>query len=226
MTRPRRLVDFQITVGPSTLQEGERRSANLSLFSTYEPVRLWLKERDVRAPFEKILIGLCAETTFAAISGSVVDGAGVCEVILALDPGAIAAGVINQRWAFGIAEQALIKIQLETGWQSEELVRLLQSRAEQTPPLVHFFDKLRKKDRTSGVECSLWFATQPGRTSVGARVGEVDVTLLSEPGPIFLEDSFPVSRAAIRDGEYRLSDSGGNLLASIPIRKIIETSKA
>jgi hypothetical protein len=226
MTRPRRLVDFQITIGPSTLREEDRRLANLSLFSTYEPVRLWLKERDIQAPFEKILVNLCAEATFAAVHGSVVDCAGVCEVIQALDPGAIATGVGDHRWACGVAAQSLMVIQQETGWERGDLARLIHHQAQQTPPLIHLFDKLRKRDRASGIDGCLWLSTQPGRTVVGARLGEADVTILSEPGPIFLEDSFPVSRAAIRNGEYRLSDSGGNLLASIPINQVLQTRKA
>ena len=52
---------------------------------------------------------------------------------------------------------------------------------------------------------------------VGARIGAADHVLLSNPGPLYLEDSFPVAKSAIRDQKYTLLDKAGNVLASVAI---------
>jgi hypothetical protein len=46
---------------------------------------------------------------------------------------------------------------------------------------------------------------------------ERDVTLLSLPGPLFLEYSFPVAKTAIRGSEFLLLDKTGKVLASVPL---------
>ena len=49
-----RLVDFQIA--PSGLRLDEERALNLALFATFEPVRLWLRERRFVAPLRNIVV--------------------------------------------------------------------------------------------------------------------------------------------------------------------------
>ena len=56
-------------------------------------------------------------------------------------------------------------------------------------------------------------------TQVGVRVGQRDVTVLSEPGPLYLEDTFPVARSAIRGQDFVLLDKNGNSLANVPLDK-------
>jgi hypothetical protein len=51
MSKLVRLVDFQVYARPSGLPNGEQRPIDEGLFTTFEPVRLWLKEHEIRAPF-------------------------------------------------------------------------------------------------------------------------------------------------------------------------------
>ncbi len=67
------------------------------------------------------------------------------------------------------------------------------------------------------MKCVPWMSVRPGETQIGVRVGERDVTVLSTPGPLFLEDSFPVAKSAIRGREYVLLDKAGKVLASLAI---------
>jgi hypothetical protein len=48
---------------------------------------------------------------------------------------------------------------------------------------------------------------------------ERDVTVLSQPGSLFLEYSFPLAKSAIRGQEFVLLDKAGKVLASVPIDK-------
>ena len=59
------------------------------------------------------------------------------------------------------------------------------------------------------MKCVPWLSTQPGETVVGARIGDRDVKVLSKPGPLYLEDSFPVAKSVIRGHEYVLLDKAG-----------------
>jgi hypothetical protein len=70
--------------------------------------------------------------------------------------------------------------------------------------------------------CVPWLSTQPGATSVGARIGDRMVTLVTEPGPLFLEDKFPLARTAVRNGEYLLLSRSGQVLARTPVEPAAE----
>ncbi len=217
MSKLVRLVDFQVGVGSTKLAQDEQRSANLSLFSTYEPVRLWLKEREVRAPFRKIVVSLSDEASFARWHGNVSNVAGICEVMEAVDPTTLVQRAGDHRWVLGVVEHALACIERNAGWRSSELEDFIKAVSERPLPLVHFFESLAQIEKASGVKCVPWLSTQPGETVVGARIGERDVTVLSKPGPLYLEDSFPVAKSAIRGGEYVLLDKAGKVLASLAI---------
>lgn len=43
------------------------------------------------------------------------------------------------------------------------------------------------------------------------------MTVLSKPEPLYLEDSFPLAKSVIREGEYVLLDKAGKALASLAI---------
>ena len=219
MSKLARLVDFQVGVGSTGLALDEERSANHALFSTYEPVRLWLKERVVRAPFRKVVIALSDEATFARWHGNVSNVAGICEVTEAIDLRTLLEKASDHRWVLRIVEHALGCVARSTDWRSEELECFIKAALERPLPLVHFFETLAKVDKVSGTTCVPWFSTRPGETRVGVRVGERTITILSKPGPLYLEDSFPIAKAAIGGGEYVLLDKTGKVLVSVAIDK-------
>ncbi len=82
-----RLVDFQVYAGPSSLSFDDQAVASRALFSTFEPVRLWLKGRKLSAPFRKILIGLVDEATWSRANRRVISALGICEATEAVDVG-------------------------------------------------------------------------------------------------------------------------------------------
>ena len=86
-------------------------------------------------------------------------------------------------------------------------------------PLVHIFTGLEQIENVSGVSCVLWLSARPGETQLGVRLGERDVVILSKPGPVYLEDTFPVAKSAIVGRDYLLLDKTGKTLASVPIDK-------
>jgi hypothetical protein len=88
-------------------------------------------------------------------------------------------------------------------------------------PLVHVFAGLSRIEKESRVECALWLSVRPGETQIGARLGKREVVILSKPGPLFLEDEFPVKKSAIKDHQYILFDKSGTVLASVPIGNLL-----
>jgi hypothetical protein len=70
---------FELT----TVKIGDERTINHALFTTFEPLRLWLKERQIKAPFRKIVVSLNA--AFAAPwNGHVANAIGICQVTEAM----------------------------------------------------------------------------------------------------------------------------------------------
>ena len=59
MRKNARLVDFQVFANSGFA--GEQRALNEMLFASYEPIRLWIKEHEISAPFRKILISVSDE---------------------------------------------------------------------------------------------------------------------------------------------------------------------
>jgi hypothetical protein len=74
----------------------------------------------------------------------------------------------------------------------------------------------------SGAKCIPWLSTRPGETVVGIRIvskkgAERDVPVTSKSGPLYLEDSFPMTKSVIRQSDFVLLDKKGKVLASVPI---------
>jgi hypothetical protein len=46
---------------------------------------------------------------------------------------------------------------------------------------------------------------------------EQDMTLLSRPEPVYLEDSFAMATSAIRGNDFVLLDKADKILASVPL---------
>ena len=66
MTGRVRFSDFQISARAAGLADGDPRALNIALFATFYPVHLWLRERRVTAPFQKLAVTLSDEV----VSGS------------------------------------------------------------------------------------------------------------------------------------------------------------
>lgn len=209
-------MDFQVYARPGGLAS-EQRPVNEALFTTYESVRLWLKEHETKAPFRKVVVTFADETSSARWHGKVSNALGICEVTEAVDMAMLVQKAGDHRWVLGIVEHALGCVERSTGWRSDELWGFIREVSERTLPLVHFFEGLAQVDNASGVKCVPWLSARPGETQIGVRIGKRDVTVLSQPGPLYLEDSFPVAKSAIRGHEYVLLDKAGKSLASVAI---------
>lgn len=92
-------------------------------------------------------------------------------------------------------------------------------------PLVHFFDRVQRKDRKTGARCVPWFSTRPGESRVGVRIGDRDVVVFSMAEPLYLEDDFPLAKAALRGREYVLLDRLDNRLASVDADVVMEAER-
>lgn len=217
MSKQARLVDFQVYARPSGLAEGEQKPLNEALFSTSEPVRLWLKERVIEAPFKKIAIALADEASAARRHGNVSNAIGICQVTEAVDLSTLRRSAGDHRWVLGVVVHALRCVAQSTGWRLNGLESFIAVASQETLPLVHFFEGLAQIDRVADLKCVPWLSTRPGETQIGVRLGERDVTILAKPGPLYLEDSFPVAKSAIRGREYVLLDKVGKTLASTSI---------
>jgi hypothetical protein len=218
------VVDFQIFARAAGGIADDQRSINEALFATYEPLRLWLKERVLKAPFRKLLISFADEAYSAAWHGSVSVAAGICEVTEAVPASLLRQQAGDHRWVLGIVRHALECVAGETGWRSQELEGLVATMAEQPLPLMHVFERLTQEDKITGVKCEVRLAVQPGSTQLGVWLvskGNVEreVALLSKRGPIFLEDEFPLSKSAIRRPDFLLLDKAGKILAKIPLEQ-------
>jgi hypothetical protein len=219
MSKLVRFVDFQVYVLPASLVNGEQRRINEALFAAYEPVRLWLKEQMIRAPFRKIVVSLTDEDSAAQWHGHVSSAAGICEVTETVAMPTLAQKAGDHRWVLGIVQHALGCISQTTGWRSEELESFVAKTMLQPSPLVHVFEGLRKVDRESGVTCVPWLSVRPGETLVGVRVGERSETVVSHAGPLYLEDDFPLAKTAFHEENFVLFDSSGRAIARIAINK-------
>ena len=217
MTRALRVVDFQVSARRAGLVGDEHRIVNEALFSTYEPVRLWLKEREVRGPFRALVVSLADEAAARRWHGLVSNAAGICEVTEAIAVPVMKDNASDHRWVMGLVKHALGGVALMLGWRSEELEDFVESLSASPLPLVHVFDGLARVDDSTGLRCVPWLSVKPGETQVGVRIGDRDVPLVSKPGPLYLEDGFPIAKAAILGRDYALLDKGGRVLASVAI---------
>src|SRR4051812_40065076 len=121
MSKITRLTDFQVYARPTGLVGGEQRSINEALFTAYEPVRLWLKEHELEAPFRKIVISLADYASSARWHGSVSNAVGICEATEAVELALLSRNAADHQWVLGIVGHALSCIAHATTWRSEEL---------------------------------------------------------------------------------------------------------
>src|SRR5262249_9876165 len=152
-------------------------------------------------------VSLVDESWSAKWHGNVSNAIGICEATEAVDVAMLVEKARNHRWVFNIIEHALGCVARSTGWRSEELESFIRAASERTLPLVHFFERFAQVDRVSGVKCVPWLSTRPGETQIGVRFLSTDnaardVTILSNPEPIYLEDDFPMVKSRIRRPDF------------------------
>ena len=170
MSKLLRLVDFQVGVGSANLRLDEQRTANLALFSTYEPVRLWLREREIKAPFRKIVVALSDQATFSRWHGNASNVAGICEVTEAVDVTTLLENARDHRWVLAVVDHALGCVRRSTGWHCDELESFINTSRERPFLLVHVFASLAKTDQASGMRWRALALDQAWRDS-GGRFG-------------------------------------------------------
>lgn len=217
MSRLARLVDFQVYAKPSGLAEDEQKTLNEALFSTFEPVRLWLRERATKAPFRKLAITLADEMSSARWHGNVANAIGICQVTEAVDLSRLRQSAGDHRWVLGIVVHALECVARSTGWRSDEIEAFIKATSLKQLPLFHFFESLALIDSVAGVKCVPWLSTRPGETQIGARIGVRDAIVASKAEPIYLEDSFPMAKSVIRGRDFLILDKSGRELAAVAI---------
>ncbi len=86
-------MDFQVFANSGFA--GEQRALNETLFFSYEPIRLSIKEHEISAPFRKILISVSDEELSKQWHGKVAIAADVCEVTEAVSSAALRENAAN-----------------------------------------------------------------------------------------------------------------------------------
>ncbi|HEY6562382.1 MAG TPA: hypothetical protein VI072_34175 [Polyangiaceae bacterium] len=202
--------------------DSDRRRINHALFTSYEPVRLWLKEHNERAPFQKIVVSLDDKATAGPWQGNVANSGGVCEITEVVDIPTLESRAVDHRWVLGVVQHALGCVSRCVGWQSHELNAAIETLSNKPLPLLHLFRRLARIHEPTGANCVPWLSTQPGETRVGVRLTrpgepEFDVTVISEAGPLFMEDSFPLAKTAFRGSNFVLLDRSGKVLHAVAL---------
>lgn len=217
-------MDFQVFARAQGFAGDEQASINEALFVTYEPIRLWLKEHVVKAPFRKLLVSFADESSFAPWHGSVSTAAGICEVTEAVAPSLLRESAKDHRWVIKAIDHALKCVAQEAGWRSVALEAMLGELSDRPLPLTHFFESLAKAQERSGMKCEPWLAVQPGLSQIGVRLsiadeGTRDAILITKRGPLYLEDDFPMAKSKLEDNEFLLLDKNGKVLARVPLER-------
>jgi len=211
-----RISDFQICA-PSSLALDDGRVINHALFSAYEPVRLWLKENGIHAPFRKLVVSLLDERSSARWHGKVSNVFGVCEVNQAIDVVDLRKSVETNAWVFDVALRGLGCVKAAISWESPELEAFIGLLLQENFPHTHLFENLARTDEKTGVRCVPWLSTRPGETKIGLRIGNRDVDILAKPEPILLEDEFPMKKSELRNGRFLLLDKHSKTLAAVEV---------
>jgi hypothetical protein len=212
------LRDFQVFAGASAAYQ---KPINEALFTTFEPIRLWSRARQITAPFKKLVVVLKDATKFKKWHGDVMVVSGICEVTEAVALEELEHGARDHHWVLAIIKHALGCVAAKTGWRSELLEAYVDELTVASLPLVFEFKALTARDERSGVVCVSWFRTQPGLTEIGVRIqgmGEpCDVTLMRRSHPIYLEDDFPLVATRIKGSNLLFLDKKRNTIATIDL---------
>lgn len=216
-----RLVDLQVSARPAGLSLDQQKAVDESVFPVYEALRLWLKEQRIVAPFKKVLVSLADRRASEKWHGKVMMALGICEVTEAIPLDDLLQNRGQHSWTCSRILDALGHISSQTGWQNKDLTSLVQRLSLRTPPCSHHFSGFSKREK-SGVLCEVVLEADVGITEVkvqfsleGQTIDEAVVA--SRPGPLFMEDDFPVAATRIEGGHFLLVAKDRTVLARVPI---------
>lgn len=221
-----RLVDFQVSVRPAGLSMNQQKEINEWLFPVYEAVRLWLKEQKVLAPFKKIVVSLADRRVSEQWHGKAMVALGICEVTEAVGIDDLTRYRGEHGWTCQRILDALEHVASTVGWNCQDLVSLVHQIATQRPPCFHRFPGLSKRDKT-GLICDVILEADVGATAVKVQFTDdrsqtTHVMVTSRPGPLFIEDDFPVMTTKIDNGTFVLLGRGKQVLAQVRIPTLSE----
>ena len=215
--------DFQISMGPGLGMDRERL-VNLAAFPVYEAIRLWIRSRKLVAPFEKIALRIVDKHS-EALSPYFLrarNAIGICQMEVPVDLKDAVEPFPNYRLYISCALTALNAIREQMNWRCDELDHFVRDvLPEQNPPCNHLFEELVKVD-AAGTRWEVWFKSEYEKSAVVviARRGEqviAERVVASEPGPLYLEDRFPIAKTAVKHGELCLMDKRGTSLAKVAL---------
>ena len=212
------IVDFQILARVPDASSASAKSMNEDLFPSFEPVRLWLRENSVEAPFRKIVIEL--KKGPKETSGRVLIVGGICEISIHFADEPNGDLVRDSNRLGRVVLDACSRIALSTGWDGARLSSAVKHLLARDVPRVHFFASLCRTERKSGIECVPWLSMNYSDYEFGVRIGARDVVVASRQCPIYLEDEIPRMGSAVRSGHFQiLSGPKKVVFASVPIRQ-------
>lgn len=209
------LQDIQIFIPNRGMSRDEQKRVNQNAFASFEPVRLWAKEQQLVAPFKKLVVTLADPRTADAMGDAAPIVDELCNVILSTELETVRDRSADHRWMLARIVEALDRVSSGTKWDCTSLrehIALLQTREW---PLRHYFESRAQSDSTTGMRCVPWFETRPMETRVGVRLGDDDVVVLSETGPLYLEDKFPMARTTVVNRDFLILDRAGETLARV-----------
>jgi hypothetical protein len=199
----------------------QEKTLNGGLFPVYEAVRLWLKERMIVAPFRKIVISLEDHLLAAKRHGSLTVALGICKVTEAVCAEDFLSRHGDHTWTCHRVLDGLEHISSGLGWRCEELVSHVQQISGKAPPCSHRFARLCRLAR-NGVACEVLLEADVGTSIVKVRFSAhgrvaIEVVVASRPGPLWVEDDYPVAAARIDKGHFLLLAKDRSVLARVAI---------
>jgi hypothetical protein len=215
------LRDFQI-MSPPALADREREF-NHRLFPLYEAVRLDLKARRPKAPFQKIVVSFANVNTCPDVF--VMNCLGICQVRVPVEVEEVLSSSYDIHRIVAHVERGLEAIARTEGFSDPAIMTVLNRSSDSDPPCSHLLASLTRKAK-GPVQCETWFLARSGHSAVEVRVvgagWERQVRVRETAGPLFLEDDFPVRSARIRDDRYDLLDRDRGILASVDLTPSVE----
>jgi hypothetical protein len=216
-----RLTDFQVSVRPAGLSLEQQKAINEGMFPVYEALRLWLMEQKVVAPFKKLVVSLADSHLSEQWHGKPMVALGICEVTEAVAIEDLIRWRGVHHWTCRRVLDALDHVAAAIGWHCEDLVSFVRQVATQSPPCSHRFPGLSKHDK-SGLACDVLLEADVGTTTVkvqfsGHKRPTTQVVVASRPGPLFIEDDFPMATTKIDNGQFVVFGKGKNVLAQVKI---------
>ena len=217
-----KLTDFQIYVSFHKERPIDLKRINWNLYAHYEYIRLQIYEQSILSPARKLLITLVDDKTHTKWHGHVTNALSICEVTEAIDINDLKDISINRDKIYKIIMHSLTCIEKEIGWSSKGLYQIIKS-IKSDYPYSYNLSKHNKKDKHSGMICSLWMIMQPNDYKIEFRQTNKthqseSVPIIKQHHPIYLEDDFPIYKTKIMDNKFHVIDKHEQVMKSFKIR--------